>query len=74
MTAIAYQIPSHTIVYSTIYSGTDLFGRWSKTSRLRVTGLCEGNSPVTSEFPAQMFPLDDVIMQNIDLYVQALIG
>ena len=24
-----------------------------KTSRLRVTGLCEGNSPVTSEFPAQ---------------------
>ena len=24
-----------------------------KTSKLRVTGLCEGNSPVTSEFPAQ---------------------
>ena len=27
--------------------------RWKKTSKLRVTGLCEGNSPVTSEFPAQ---------------------
>ena len=24
-----------------------------KTSNLRVTGLCEGNSPVTDEFPAQ---------------------
>ena len=27
--------------------------RWQKTSKLRVTGLCEGNSPVTNEFPAQ---------------------
>ena len=27
---------------------------WSqKTSKLRVTGLCAGNSPVTSEFPVQ---------------------
>ena len=45
-----------------------LFRRRSKkTSKLRVTGLCEGNSPVTGEFPAQtsnaeMFPFDDVIM------------
>ena len=28
--------------------------RSKKTSKLRVTGLCAGNSPVTSEFPAQM--------------------
>ena len=28
--------------------------RLKKTSKLRVTGLCEGNSPVTGEFPAQM--------------------
>ena len=28
--------------------------RSKETSRLRVTGLCVGNSPVTSEFPAQM--------------------
>ena len=31
-----------------------LFKRTSKkTPKLRVTGLCEGNSPVTGEFPAQ---------------------
>ena len=46
-----------------------LFGRRSKkTSKLRVTGLCAGNSPGTGEFSAQrpvtrkMFPFDDVIM------------
>ena len=27
--------------------------RWKKTSKLRVTGLCAGNSPVTGEFPTQ---------------------
>ena len=27
--------------------------RSNKTSKLRVTGLCAGNSPVTAEFPAQ---------------------
>ena len=32
-----------------------LFKRRSKkTSKLRVTGHCAGNSPVTGEFPAQM--------------------
>ena len=32
-----------------------LFGRGSKkTPKLRITGLCAGNSPVTGEFPAQM--------------------
>ena len=42
--------------------------RWKKTSKLRVTGLCQENSPETGEFPAQwpvtrkMFPFDDVIM------------
>ena len=31
-----------------------VFGRKSKkTSKVGVTGLCEGNSPVTGEFPAQ---------------------
>ena len=31
-----------------------LFRRWSNnTSNLRVTGLCEGNSAVIGEFPAQ---------------------
>ena len=27
--------------------------RSKKTSKLRVTGLCEGNSPVTGEYPSQ---------------------
>ena len=49
MRATASQITSLTIVYSTFYSGADK----KKTSKLRVTGLCEGNSPVTDEFPAQ---------------------
>ena len=46
-----------------------LFRRRSKkTSNLRLTGLCEGNPPVTGGFPSQravtgkMFPFDDVIM------------
>ena len=49
MNAMASQITSLTIVYPSF-----LFRRRSKkTSKLRVTGLCEGNSPVTGEFPAQ---------------------
>ena len=50
-----------------------LFGcRSKKTSKLRVTGLCEGNSPVTGDFPhtgpvtRKMFPFDDVIMRRND--------
>ena len=46
-----------------------LFGRRSKkTSKLRVTGLCAGNSPGTGQFPTQMasyaenVSIDDVIM------------
>ena len=47
MSMVASQIINLTIVYSTVYS---LFGRRSKkTSKLRVTGLCE----VTGEFLAQ---------------------
>ena len=67
MSAIASQITSLKIVYSTIYSDVDQ----RKTSKIRVTGLCVGNSPVTGEFPAQMasnwkmFPFDDVIMRRL---------
>ena len=49
MGTIASQITTLTIDYSIVYSGADQ----SKTSKLHVTGLCEGNSPVTGEFPAQ---------------------
>ena len=66
MDAIASQITSLAIAYSTVYSDSDQ----RKTLKLRVTGLCAGNSPGTGEFPAQMasnaemFPFDDVIMQR----------
>ena len=50
MGAIASQITSLTIVYLTVYSDADQ----RKTSQLRVTGLCVGNSPETAEFTAQM--------------------
>ena len=47
MSMMASQITSLSIVYSTLCSGP------KKTSKLHVTGLCEVNSPVTGEFPAQ---------------------
>ena len=43
------QITDVSIVYFTVCSGADK----KKTSKLRVTGLCEENSPVTGEFPSQ---------------------
>ena len=43
------QIAGASIICPTVCSGADQ----RKTSKLRVTGLCEGNSPVTGEFPAQ---------------------
>ena len=42
--------------------------RSKKTPKLRITGLCEGNSPVTDDFPhkglvtRKMFPFDDIFM------------
>ena len=51
MGAIASQITNLTIVYSNVYSDAD---QLEKTSKLRVTGLCVGNSPGTGEFHAQM--------------------
>ena len=67
MSAIASQITSLTKNLL-----NRLFRRRSKnTFKLRVTGLCVGNSPVTGEFPprrastgANMFSFHDVIMYN----------
>ena len=68
MGTIASQITSFTIVYSIVYS--DLFRcRSKKTSKLRLTGLCAGNSPgpVNSlhKWPVtwKMFPFDVIIMK-----------
>ena len=53
--AMASQITSLMMVYSTVYSGADQAQiQAQKTSKLRVTGLCAGNSPGTGEFPPQM--------------------
>ena len=53
-----------------------LFRRRSKkTSKFRVTGLCVGNSPGPVNSPhkgpvtRKMFPFDDVIMNDTDVYV-----
>ena len=70
MSTMASQISSIMIVYPIVYSV-----RSKKTSKLRVTGLCAGNSPVTGEFSAQrtsnakMCPFDDVIMLISSQYV-----
>ena len=48
MSTMASQIISFAIVYSNFYSAGD-----QRKDQLRVTGLCEGNSPVTGEFHAQ---------------------
>ena len=62
------QITSLTIVYATVYSRR----RSKKISKLRITGLSEGISPVTSEFPAQRasnaenVSFDDVIMDGLN--------
>ena len=48
MSAMASQTTGISILYSTVCSGGD-----KNTSKLCVTGLFEGNSPLTGEFPAQ---------------------
>ena len=47
MSVMASQITCLTIVYLIVYSDAD------QRKHQSVTGLCEGNSPVTGEFPAQ---------------------
>ena len=48
ISAMASQITSVSIVYSTVCSGS-----YKKSPNLRITGLCEWNSPVTGVFPTQ---------------------
>ena len=50
MSTMTSQTTGISIVYSTVFSA---YSRPKKISELCVTGLCEGNSPVTGEFPAQ---------------------
>ena len=66
MGAMASQITSLTIVYSTVYSGVDQRKQQSSASLAFAVNL-----PETSEFPhkwpgtRKMFPFDDVIMKTV---------
>ena len=64
MSAMAYQITSLTIVYSTVYSGADQRKHQNSASVAFVMGI--HRSPVNSQHKGpvmwKMFPFDDVIM------------
>ena len=64
MGAMASQITSLTIVYSTIYSGADQRKHQSSASLAFVRGIHRGpvNSPHKWPVTRKMFPFDDVIM------------
>ena len=64
MGAIASQITSLSIVYSTVYSGADQSKHQSSASLAFVWGIHRGpvNSPHKGPVTRKMFPFDDVIM------------
>ena len=64
MSAIASQITSLAIVYSTVYSGADQNKHQSSASLAFVWGIHRGpvNSPHKWPVTRKMFPFDDVIM------------
>ena len=66
MEAIASQITSLTIVYSTVYSGVDKSKHQSSASLAFVWGIHRGpvNSPHKWSVTRKMFPFDDVIMKT----------
>ena len=66
MGVIASVITSLTIVYSTVYLDAD-----QKQPKLRVTGLCVGNSPGTAKMTsnAENISIDDVIMFS-EIYIE----
>ena len=66
MGAMASQITSLFIVYSTVYSGADQRKHQSSASLAFVRGIHRGpvNSPHKWPVTWKMFPFDDVIMIN----------
>ena len=64
MGAMASQITSLTIAYSTVYSGADQRKHQSSVSLAFVRGIHRGpvNSPHKWPVTRKMFPFDDVIM------------
>ena len=73
MGAMASQITSLTIVYSTVYSGRDQRKRQSSASLAFVRGIHRGpmNSPHKWPVTRKMFPFDDVIMNAEDHTIRA---
>ena len=67
MGAMASQITSLTIVYSTVYSGTDERKHESSASLAFVRGIHRGpvNSPHKWPVARKMCPFDDVIMPSV---------
>ena len=67
MSAIASQITSLTIVYSTVYPGVDLSKHQNSASLAFVWGIHRGpvNSPHKWSVTRKMFPFDDVIMRHL---------
>ena len=64
MGAIASQITCFTVVYSTVYSGTDQRKHQSSTSLAFIRGIHRWpvNSPHKGPVMRRMFPFDDIIM------------
>ena len=71
MGAIASQITSLTIVYSTVYSDADQRKHQSSASLAFVWGIHRGpvNSPHKWPVTRKMFPFDDVIMNGVHSHV-----
>ena len=70
MGAIASQVTSLTIVYFTVYSGTDQRKHQSSASLAFVRGIQRGpmNSPHKWPVTRKMFPFDGVIMRLTDVF------
>ena len=63
MSVMASQITSLTVVYSTVYSGAH------QTSKLRVTGFCEGNSPITGAHLSSYYHKESKVRKYFALYI-----
>ena len=70
MSAMATQITSLTIVYSTVYTGADQRKHQSSASLAFVRGIHRGpvNSPHKWPVTRKMFPFDDVIMTHMERF------